>query len=67
MLKKKKLFSEFFFRTRGEETLKADFTLAPNFSASVTTTTSPHPGNARVMVFLQWNLKAFTVSSRILR
>ena len=38
-------------------------TLAPNFSASVTTNTSPHRGSARVTVFLQWSLKAFTVRS----
>ncbi len=29
--------------------------------------TSPHRGNARVTVFLQWNLKAFTSRYRILR
>ena len=35
-------------------------TLTPNLSASVTTNTSPHRGNARVTVFLQWNLKAYS-------
>ncbi len=38
-----------------------------NHPASVTTNTSPHRGNAKVTVFLQWNLKAFTASYRILR
>jgi hypothetical protein len=61
-----KLF-KFFLRTRSEQTPKADLTLAPNFSASVTTNTSSHRGSTRVMVFLQWNIKTFTVKSRILR
>ena len=39
-------------------------TLAPNFSADVTTNTSPHRGNTRVGSFLQWSLKTFTVRSR---
>jgi hypothetical protein len=42
--------------------LQRNLTLAPNFS-----NTSPHRGKTRVTVFLQWSLKAFTVSSRILR
>jgi hypothetical protein len=42
-------------------------TLAPNLSASVTTNTSPPRGNARVTVFWQWKLKAFTVRYTILR
>jgi hypothetical protein len=43
------------------------WTLAPNLSASVTTNTSPHRGKARVTVFLQWNLNAFTSRYRIFR
>ena len=42
-------------------------TLTPNLSASVTTNTSPHRGHARVTGFLQWNIKAFTTTYRILR
>jgi hypothetical protein len=34
-------------------------TLAPNLSASVTTNTSPHRGNARVTVFLAMTFKIF--------
>jgi hypothetical protein len=37
-------------------------TLAPNVSASVTTNTSPHRGNAKVTVFLQWSLKVLQYS-----
>ena len=43
-----------------------DDKIKPNFSASVTTKIFPHRGNTRVMLFLPWNLKTFTVRSRIL-